>query len=272
MLPCTAALSKVQAPAPACAIDLTDDDAASAAAVADASSVCAPLAAKHRIDSALLALARSIRRTRAYVGYSAFTLMGLLHKCQPCLWEGFSCINLIQTFAPEKLDECERKLALDGIPCTLEARDAGLAVCVPISPLHPLEGVGHYVAGATMPCLPCSAAAVAEDDVPFETFYAALGIATIASICDGDCALDVMCLMLGLPRTLAARNDLRIEISDYLIQHIDARWMHEMMGALQEVDWEDVQLYWKAAVEIVPASNALAAVAEAVDDDVLVID
>ena len=54
-------------------------------AAADAKSA---VATKHTIHVALLALARSIRRPRSYVGYSAFILMGFLKKCQPCVWGG----------------------------------------------------------------------------------------------------------------------------------------------------------------------------------------
>ena len=47
--------------------------------------------------------------------------------------------------------------------------------------------VGHYVAGAQVP-----AAAVAEDTQDFQLLYASLGIATLPTVMDGDCGLDVM--------------------------------------------------------------------------------
>ena len=54
------------------------------------------VAANHKTQADLLALARAIRRPRVYVG---FILMGLLKKCQPCVWEGRKLINLIELFA-----------------------------------------------------------------------------------------------------------------------------------------------------------------------------
>jgi len=51
---------------------LAKDTAVAAAALAEDKQ----LAAQHKVDAALLALARDIRRPRAYLGYCAFVLFG----------------------------------------------------------------------------------------------------------------------------------------------------------------------------------------------------
>ena len=45
------------------------------------------VAARDRMEARLLKLAREIRTPRAYVGYAAFILMGLLKKCRPRVFE-----------------------------------------------------------------------------------------------------------------------------------------------------------------------------------------
>ena len=45
-----------------------------------------------------------------------------------------------------------------------------------------------------------------------------------------------------LPQTLAQRAALRVGISDYLLERVNKPWMQELMGALQEVDSDDVRL------------------------------
>ena len=103
--------------------------------------------------------------------------------------------------------------------------------CMPVSEQYPLRHISHFVAG-----LPIPGSAVAGDSPGFDAFYVALGIAPVATIADGDCAFDVMVMMLGVSSTLESRTSLRIEISDYLIDRVDDLWMHEFMGRLEEVE------------------------------------
>ena len=65
----------------------------------------------------------------------------------------------------------------------------------------------------------------------------------ISTVCDGDCGLDVLTRMVGRPHIFEARNQLRIEISDYLMDRIDEPWMHNLMRLLQEVSEDDVNTY-----------------------------
>ena len=246
--PKQAALKSMQPPAPASPIDLTDDSEVNTAAL-----VGRGAQAKHNVDAALLGLARAIRRPRAYVGYSAFVLMGLLTKCQPCVWEGSACLNLLEWAAPWATQHCTQEPLMEAIACALVAKAGGSVECVQISGEHPLEETSHFVAGTRIPALET---AVAETAPGIEAFYAALGVATVPSICDGDCAVDVMTMMLGLPQTFGARKQLRIEISDYLISRISEPWMHDAMVVLQELELEDVRAYRSGVAQIVTAPIA----------------
>ena len=88
----------------------------------------------------------------------------------------------------------------------------------------------------------------------------------MASVVDGDCALDVMTMMLGIPPSAAARKDLRIEISDYLISRIGEPWLHDIMVACQELRREDAQLYRSGNADVTVAMVAPTAPVPAVAD------
>ena len=228
-------------PAPATPIDVSDDDmshtAVAASAPAGSGVAASAEAARNKIEAALLALAREIRRPRSFVGYSAFILMGLHTTRCPCVWEGSNFINLLQTFAPWAADAAGPALPVSAIPCTLIAEAGGSVRCVPVSDMHPLAGARHYVAGIDIP-----GSAMESDSDDFEQYYAALGVAPLATVCDGDCGLDVMCTMLGQASSFACRKDLRTAISDYLIARIREPWMQDLMAACQELDASDVAL------------------------------
>jgi len=151
------------------------------------------------------------------------------------MWEGNLLIDLLDTFVPWAKDpKTTRFLKIAGIPCTLVSTGGSSLACMPVSEQYPLRHIGHFVAG-----LPLLGSAVAGDSSGFDGFYAALGIAPLATVADGDCAFDVMKQMLGEVSTLESRTNLRIEICDYLIERVDELWMQELMVKLAEVDADD---------------------------------
>jgi hypothetical protein len=252
--PKEAALKTIKPPAPSSPIHVDSQGVANATAVTPATAV----AAQHTIEATLLALAREIRRPRAYVGYSAFILMALLKKCQPCVWEGASFIDLLDVFAPWAKEHCTTPCAVTAVPCALVAQLGGSVELAPISDVHPLSKTCHFVAGISIP--ECQAP---PSSCTFEALYASLGVAIIASVLDGDCAFDVMTMMLGIPPSGSARNDLRADLSDYLIARIGEPWLHDVLAACQELRQEDVSLYRSGDAKILAAPTAPApAVAE----------
>jgi len=269
--PTRAALKMLRPPAPV--IPSEDDkvapaflESAVAAPARAESAVAAParagsavaVAAQDKVIARLLALAREIRRPRSYVGYSAFVLMGLLNKARPCVWEGSSFIDLLETFAPWAVEHCVVECAAHAIPCASDRLAGGSGGFVQVSEGYPLSRCNHYIAGVRVP-LP---AVASEHACGIETFYAKLGIATSATVVDGDCGLDVMQRMLSQPGSYEGRVQLRTELSDYLIERIREPWMHELMVACQELRKEDAEASTSTDIEVAPPTAPAPAVAE----------
>ena len=142
------------------------------------------------------------------------------------------------TFAPWAIAEDTRDCAVVAIPCALVGRAGGIVECVPISEDTPLSRTSHYVAG--VPVMPQSRGV--DEPETFEGFYNKLGLAVLPSVCDGDCGADVMTMMLGIPQSFEARKQLRVEISDYLLDRAGELWMLELLVAAQELEQKDVEL------------------------------
>jgi len=161
--------------------------------------------------------------------------MGLLKHCQPCVWEGSQFIDLLKVFAPWATPFSSTPINVSAIACAVVAPPSGAVALAPISAAYPLSKTCHFVGGMDMhpDTLP-------DDGCSFEVLYASLGVATMISVGDGDCALDVMTMMLGIPRSFEARKDLRIELSDYLIARINDSRVHDLMVACQELCQEDL--------------------------------
>lgn len=88
------------------------------------------------IRDQILALAREIRKPRAWIGYIAFILFGLLKQCRPQVWEGSHKCCLLEQHAPWVLEMCTRQCAYAAISCGLRPnpdRSCGVASLVPIS-------------------------------------------------------------------------------------------------------------------------------------------
>ena len=235
-VPVLGVLAGVKPAAPTLPLELIDDVEVIAPAVAVRAVVGTIEAARHKIRARMLALAREIRKQREPVGYSAFVLFALLKNSAVCMWEGGVHVDLLDTFAPWAKDSETKSPPYAGIPCTLVATPGCMVECMPVSEKYPLRHIGHFVAGC-----PILGSAVAGNACGFDDFYAARGVATFATIADGDCAFDVMKLMLGESSTFESRTGLRIELADYLTDRADALWMHELMVRLGEVDADDLK-------------------------------
>ena len=78
------------------------------------------------------------------------------------------------------------------------------------------------------------------------------------TLCDGDCGLGAMTMMLGAPRSFHARSELRLELNDYFPLRIGTPWMHDIMVACQELCQEDVILYRTGDLGVIAAPTAAA--------------
>ena len=188
-----------------------------------------------RIFARILALAREIRTPRTYVGYSFFVLVGLARKCQPCMWEGENRVNLLSTFAPWGLEAAVAECAVDGVVCCMKAMPNGRAEMGPVSAEQPLSDCRHFVACHALDHeLECNGESM-------QAFYGRLGVVLLGTVMDGDCGIDTACMMLGLPQNSANRDALRQEIADYLLDRVEAPWLHQLLVVCAELRVEDLE-------------------------------
>jgi hypothetical protein len=160
----------------------------------------------------LLCLARSIRTPRTYVGYSFFLLLALAKECRPVMWEGESRVDLLEAYAPWALARCHTGCAIDGVCCCLKATESGYAQLRPVSEEAPLSECSHFVAS-----IPADGMDVDSEGTSIQSFYGRLGRVILGTVMDGDCGLDVACMMLGIPQTLQARRQLREDCIQFMI-------------------------------------------------------
>ena len=156
------------------------------------------------------------------------------------VWEGHSLVDLLQAFAPWAINDETQACRCHAVCCCLKAVDGGFAKFFPISEDTPLCECRHYVAGIELE--PTAVAGQTDGRTEFERIYHKLDIVVLGCVMDGDCGVDVMTMMLGMPQNKDARSALRVEISDYLIARVEEMWMHDLMVACQELRQEDVTL------------------------------
>ena len=132
----------------------------------------------------------------------------------------------LESFALWAIQECSAICAVHAIPCAIAVVQDNKLEMKAISEQYPLSKCVHFVAGIDIP-----KAAVAEAGPDFEGLYASLGVLVVMTVLNGDCACDVMLMMLAERLTDAARSALRIEISDYLMSRAGEPWMHDIMSS-----------------------------------------
>ena len=113
--------------------------------------------------------------------------------------------------------------------------EAGYARLEPVSEVHPLTECRHVIAGHV------SSTPLADESSGICGFYAQRQVVVVATVVDGDCGLDVACLTLGLPRTLANRSELRHALADYLCERAEEPWMQDLLVATAELDLDLVK-------------------------------
>lgn len=160
----------------------------------------------------LLCLARSIRTPRTYVGYSFFLLLALAKECRPVMWEGESRVDLLEAYAPWALARCHTGCAVDGVCCCLKATESGYTQLRPVSEEASLSECSHFVA-----CIPADGMDVDSEGTSIQSFYGRLGRVILGTVMDGDCGIDVACMMLGIPQTVQARRQLREDCKQFMI-------------------------------------------------------
>ena len=123
---------------------------------------------------------------------------------------------------------------MDAVCCCFELIDHGQARMVPVSEEHPLLETRHYVAAKQIEMNEASTG----DGI--QSHYQRLGVVLLGTVMDGDCGVDCACQMLGLPTSREARNQLRQDVSDYLMARVETPWMQNLMVCCHELHGEEL--------------------------------
>ena len=159
------------------------------------------------IPDKVLAFAREMQRQRNHVGHAAFVIFAMVRRIRIYVWEGENRIDLLEVLAPWFLEECATgRSTTDAIACAMVRSDEGLAICAPISgdKRQTLQKMGHYVA-----CVQVEGMEPYGEPNTVDRYYSEKGYAVLHTVCDGDCGIDTMCFIIGLPNTVETRTALR---------------------------------------------------------------
>ena len=246
-------------------------------AVAESSSVCLPTAAE-LLSSALgappaqasdgqvpdiniclgmmLHLARQVRRPRTYCGYSMFLVFAVMKRYRVFCWEGATRVDLVQVFAPWADDICTLETRADCVSCKYDCSPiSGLVTCTPISATCTLAEVNHYVAVLPLGTQIGGGGGSGVDldsrgsGSYIERFYLALGQVVQFTVADGDCGLDVMCIMCGMNRTAEKRAELREQLSTFLLEHAEDERLQRALSCCQETHANPISIPQKMDVK-----------------------
>ena len=197
-----------------------------------------------RVPDKVMAVLREILTEGSYIGHAAFVLFALRFACRPYMWEGENRKDILHFYAPWALSTCTAPCAVDGVARVLhrDSEEAGASAwgaqdLLPVSPQHPLHEVRHWVAAVAVgaPCL---------DGVdPLNVFYGPLGQWIVGTVCDGNCGVDLMAMMLQKPLNPETRSWLRQELYEFGVRRWDEPWLHDVLVVTQELESEAVQAY-----------------------------
>ena len=206
---------------------------------------------------------KGLHRARAFTGLSAFLLLALVKRVRLHVWLGANRYDLVTLHAPWASDFLA--------PAGGQFDIIGCQYCVDatsgVSTLHVVEDahgslLNHWVAGVQVRGCSDSAAVAAdsaavaagatvaaadsgslsatgamdqEATVFFHAFYLSLNLAVVETIADGDCGLDAMCVVLGVPRRREVRQTLRGELVAFCLKHANNRALAACLYGLREI-------------------------------------
>ena len=174
------------------------------------------------------------------VGIAAFLIFALKYRKRVRIWYGLQCQDLLDAYIPWAASTITDKALCDAVGCTLA--DKGELRSIE----EGAEKTNHWVA-ALPSAVP--APSLGEDGpVPgldggetevtrtFHAQYLSFSLTVTATTTDGNCAFDVMCMMLDWDRTEQNRKLLRSELSVFALKHIGNRAFVAMLSKVGEVN------------------------------------
>jgi len=191
------------------------------------------------VTEQLNAFIDGLKRRYAYTGVSAFVLLALMKRIRLFVWYGLERVDVVGAYAAWASDAIKAETQFEAVGCIIriDPVTAEKSYSVPEDPREINHWVGCIKAGGSHgdgahPILDSSA----EETVTFAAIFLSVDRIVIETIADGNCGLDVMCLMLGLRREAQVRQSLRIDMGAFLLAHIGNRAMISSMYLLGEVD------------------------------------
>ena len=157
--------------------------------------------------------------------------------------------DIVNTYAYNLRHKCTYPCAVAGVCAAVEQLGNGIRYRE-ICPDFPLDTCRHFM--AVVHCPEPAKDHTARAGTLIEEFYRSRGLMLHGTVADGDCGLDLMCIMLNLPQTLVSRTMLRKELERYLMMHANEPWMWGIMAACQEIDSEDVAVLQSGYIRRTP--------------------
>lgn len=184
----------------------------------------------------VLALARSIARPRTYVGYAAFVVFAIMKQLRVFAWEGSTIIDIVGAYAPWASWITHVAIA-DVICCKYDCNEhTGEVSVYPISDSHPLSSCNHYVAAVRHES---SFNVVCRDNSDLEQLYLSHDLAVTHTVADGDCSIDVMCIMCGEARTAENRQSMRERLQEFLLSNAEHVALQNALVCCQEMQGQE---------------------------------
>ena len=78
-----------------------------------------------------------------------------------------------------------------------------------VSEMHPLSKVNHYIAG-----VPMTGGVYGKDGSVYD--FCSSRLALLGTVMDGDCGIDLCCLMMGRPQSTLERSRVREEPHEFI--------------------------------------------------------
>ena len=174
-----------------------------------------------------------LQKTQSYTGVAAFMVFALLKQLRVFVWYGRQREDIIAKYAPWASEQISTAAPFEAIACRLSVSDAGV---VSHNVVEDPREVNHWVA-----CVDQGGRhgdgeeADDEETLTFQAVYLSFNRIVTRTVADGDCGLDVLCLMSGLSRCQLQRDSLRTELSAFILKHAGNRALISILYQLVEV-------------------------------------
>ena len=161
-------------------------------------------------------------RVRSPVGVSASLLLALHMRVRVYIWYGTRCEDILALYAPWASSHIDCATPYEAIGCRIAVDEHTGKRSLRV--VQDAQNITHWVACIKGDkCHGDGECAIDEETMTFHAVYLSLGRMVMETIADGDCVLDVMCLMVGCVRDMASRRNLRSAMCAFALKHVGNR-------------------------------------------------